>query len=751
LAGTTGVGGLAGVNGIAGGVGGAATGAVGFGGSGGVGGAGNIGGNGGNGGASTFIGGFGGVGGLGYTTGGNGGAGGIGFFGGFGGDGGNGGITGGNGGAGGSAIGFFGINGDGGNGGNGGTTGGNGGPAGTGGTGGTTGAPGGTDTSLLTYSSDPSLVGLNTGGNGGNGGNGGSGGAAGTGGNGGVGGLGGTGGTGGLGGQGGLGGEGGLAGTMGGDGGAAVRSEAGTMKLENKLAGVIEGGAGTTGTAVNGSGGVGVFLMGTTGGDTMIANFGTILGGASGGLGGNGGSGILINAGASVRQIINQGTILAGEGGNAFGIHNKGTITTLTNAQGGSTALSLNGNLPMNYNIVINTGTSYGKLAASDTGASKTTFGIDSSSVLDKRVLSYAGVISGISSDQFNNTATANGWWGRLSGGTWKLQADASNPTMWDLLFQFGPDAGRTLAGLRESSNALRSVMGQRQTDLAMMTSNDCQVFDASPMCMTLQARALNFGSVSQTSGALTLGYKVSDRIRIGGFVDYRANPTAPTGLDLANAPSLGAFAGYSENADMTGLQGKVLAAVNRTNGTTTRSNTQPDTEAGSGKASLNSYVVSAELGWGQLMAPTTVLITPFVGLRYTDTTRGAYNEGTLAGSVEYPIIFSKFYQRLTTAIVGLRVAGQLTDQWKYRVEAGFERDLTQRNSTYAGTSSIFELEKFAMASDASHNRTRSFASTSLTYELKKNHHLSGNISVRTQTYTSQTAVSAMGGYQIAF
>ena len=102
-------------------------------------------------------------------------------------------------------------------------------------------------------------------------------------------------------------------------------------------------------------------------------------------------------------------------------------------------------------------------------------------------------------------------------------------------------------------------------------------------------------------------------------------------------------------------------------------------------------------------------------------------------------------------ASVGVRLAGKLTDQWGYQANAGIDRDRSQRHSAYAGTSAIPDLESFALTVDGVSNRTRAFVSGGLSYDLKKNHRLNGSVSIRTPAYSSQTAVSAMGAYQIAF
>lgn len=313
-----------------------------------------------------------------------------------------------------------------------------------------------------------------------------------------------------------------------------------------------------------------------------------------------------------------------------------------------------------------------------------------------------------------------------------------------------GPDATNTTVALRSNSGTLRGVMDRRLSDLALMSGYDCQTFDKYGVCLSFQARYTNFDSFNEGSGILTAAYRLTDNVRLGTFIDYRASETEPTGIKFSNdLPTFGAFIGYSQHLNGTGLQGKVLAAVQNDNATVTRDNSLSSTEPGSGKGSLNSYMVSGELGWGFAVSPS-MLATPYVGVRYTDATRGSYSEETTTG-VAAPISYNAYSQRLTTATAGVRLAGMLTEKVGYQIGAGVEHDLRQQTSTYSGTSTISGLETFAINVDGVKNRTRGVGSVGMFYQVEKNQRLMGNVSIRNQAYTSQTAVSAMAGYQVAF
>jgi hypothetical protein len=315
-----------------------------------------------------------------------------------------------------------------------------------------------------------------------------------------------------------------------------------------------------------------------------------------------------------------------------------------------------------------------------------------------------------------------------------------------------GPDVTNTTSAIQENISALRGVMDRRLSGLALMSSYDCNTFDNHGVCVSFQARYSNFDSFNEGAGVFTAAYRASENIRIGTFFDYRASEKDSTGVQQGDAlPTIGAFAAYSHSGNATGFQAKASAAYDSGKVTITRAGSVADnTEAGSGKAGLNSYAIGAELAWGFALSPM-ILATPYAGVRYSDATRKSYTEGTVSGTVDFPITYDAYYQRLTTATVGVRLSGMFSDKVGYQMSLGGEFDLAHKAKTYSGASTIPGLLSFDLTNTGSSNRSRVVASTGLYYQMDKTQRLTATVGVRGQAYSSQPSVSTLVGYQVAF
>lgn len=315
---------------------------------------------------------------------------------------------------------------------------------------------------------------------------------------------------------------------------------------------------------------------------------------------------------------------------------------------------------------------------------------------------------------------------------------------------QTGPDAANTLIALTNNSHRVRDALTQRAAAITNTMDYDCRDFSTQNICVSFQARYTGFDSMSDGAGVMTAAYRFNPNMRVGAFIDQRSAQGKKTGIDYSgDMPTVGAFIGYTQQPNNTGLQAKLAVSGNTGNITANRDASLANTEAGSGKSSLNSWAVGAELGWGMIVGNSHIA-TPYMGLRYSDVTRGSYTESTTT-DVTSPLSYNGYFQRQTTATAGVRFAGQLTDTLSYQVGLGGEYDVGRSANHYSGTSAISGLETFSVNTNTTSNRLRGNASAGLAYAIDKNQKITVSTSVRNQAYSSQPSVTTMAGYQVSF
>jgi hypothetical protein len=379
------------------------------------------------------------------------------------------------------------------------------------------------------------------------------------------------------------------------------------------------------------------------------------------------------------------------------------------------------------------------------------TFNVDPGSNIEKRT--YYSVLSNVTDPLIVGPRA-----GVLNRLRWYLEPhqDASGATstdVWDLVFKdpLPPSPSKTLEALTTNATDLRHAMTTRSGAITGTMDYDCATFDAYGACLSFKARSTVSGDQSEGAGVLIAAYRLWPQIRAGAFIDYRGTPQGAAGLTLSvERPIFGAFAGYDQEGGGRGLQGKLTAAVNMSRVSVTRSPALYDAEPGSGKASLNTYGVAGEVGWGFPLEGAATA-TPYAGLRYTSVVRGAYRESLVPGVVDYPISYKAYSQRLLTATAGLRLKGQLSEQVGYQLGLGGEFDLRHRASTYAGSSALPGLESFALPFAGASNHFHAVGSAGLVFQIDRTQRLTGDLYLRSQAFSSLMAATIVAGYQVAF
>jgi hypothetical protein len=486
---------------------------------------------------------------------------------------------------------------------------------------------------------------------------------------------------------------------------------------------------------------VGFYLNSNTG-SYNILNTGTIIADSAASEGGYGdySAGIYVSGNSAALTITNTGTISASNG--AYGI-SSGTynVTTLNNLQGTGNeagALTYVGEVPLNYNIIINSPTNYGQLAITSSSGNMA-FGIYNTSTVAAG--KYASVITGVDSGGLPNKS------GTFGAFNWILSAtDVSNT--WDLIFSSnGPSPPDTQSSLTRLASRLHSIYNHQAltSNFPNSATYDCNLFDVKGMCISAGGRYSTVENPSSNSSAavVTLGYKVNSNIRIGGFLDQSVTNNNPTGINLSNKnPMMGVFAYWNQNADGLGYQVKLANAYQDKDLSTTR-DVIGTSEAGRGTTSLNARSYVGELSYAFMYKENT-LARPYFALRHTSIEQDAYTET----GVTTPLTYSALNNRTTSALMGVKFKHALTPKANLIGSLGVEQDLNNKTDrlTASGISGLTS-ENFS----GNLHRTRPVASIGATYDIAKTQRLSGEVLVQQLPFQSTAGATAYFNYMIGF
>jgi uncharacterized protein with beta-barrel porin domain len=273
----------------------------------------------------------------------------------------------------------------------------------------------------------------------------------------------------------------------------------------------------------------------------------------------------------------------------------------------------------------------------------------------------------------------------------------------------------------------------------------DCNVFDAKGMCISAGGRYSTVDNPSSNSSAavVTLGYKVSPNIRIGGFLDQSVNNNTPTGVDLSNNnPMMGAFLYWNQNPDTLGYQVKIANAYQDKDLSTIR-DVIGSSEAGLGKTSINIQSYVGELSYAFMFKENT-LVRPYFALRHTNIKQDGYTET----GVDNPLTYASVKDRTTSALMGVKLKHAITPKTNLTGSLGVEQDLNHKIDDLS-VSGVDGLTSENLSGRL--HRTRPVASIGATYDIAKTQRLSAEVLVQQLPFQSTTGATAYFNYMIGF
>jgi autotransporter-associated beta strand protein len=355
------------------------------------------------------------------------------------------------------------------------------------------------------------------------------------------------------------------------------------------------------------------------------------------------------------------------------------------------------------------------------------------------------------------------------SGGT--LQKYGERGTYYGALTE------KTLWSLSSIEGSTTNALHQRYAVLNAVMSYDCNRFDKYNFCISAQARATGFGTQATGSGVFNIAYRPTNQTRIGAFLDYQVTGGSPSadGLPIAttlssgsvqygyNNPTFGGYLGFSQsgyngNILNKGIQAFVSGGYNPGKLSITRAMiVDPnlpfvDSQPGSGSASLNAYFVRGMVGYGFNLADNLTLM-PYVGLRYTDVTRGGYME-SFNLLVTQPLVYNSYYERLVTGFGGGMLNGRINERLGMMLGLGAETDFSRSANSFSGYSPI-QLQSdnlpFGFGHGGTWNGLRPTGMAGAYYDLAPNQRVMINSYAGEQAWSSRGYLTGLAGYQIAF
>ena len=351
--------------------------------------------------------------------------------------------------------------------------------------------------------------------------------------------------------------------------------------------------------------------------------------------------------------------------------------------------------------------------------------------------------------------------WSGAGGYINDCPTDCPNTTSaWDWLIatgytpSSGPSAINTNQSLVNTAQALQGTYALQNSVLANSFSYDCTVFGENNICVSGGGRNTAVSAengLNNTSALLIAAYRALPSVRIGAYADQNlsVNNGGSTANLGNNTPLIGLFAAWNERQDGTGSELKVSAAYGQKNTTVTRGvvgSGATASESGSGSSQLNSQGFQV-LGKHGFSVMQDVIVSPYVGIRYTQNNMGGYTEGTSA-TVTAPLTYSALNTNATTALAGLGASYRGIPKTNLFASAGVESDTNTANGSYTATG-VTGLTPVNF--NANPVRTRATATLGASYDVEKNQRLGITGIYRQESYQAVSTTTVMATYTVGF
>ncbi|WP_280785663.1 autotransporter outer membrane beta-barrel domain-containing protein [Polynucleobacter sphagniphilus] len=320
-----------------------------------------------------------------------------------------------------------------------------------------------------------------------------------------------------------------------------------------------------------------------------------------------------------------------------------------------------------------------------------------------------------------------------------------------DVYLVLTPNVGDTQQSLVNTASALQNTYTLQNSVMANSFSYDCNLFDVHDICVSAGGRNTAIqaaNGLNNTSALLIASYRLDENnSRIGAYADQNLSVNnGGSTVNLGNnTPLIGLFAAWSQRPDGTGAEVKAGIAYGQKNTTITRQ-VVGTSEPGSGSSQLNSQgaQLTAKYGFGVM---ENVIVSPYIGMRYTQNNMGGYSEATSA-TVTSPLTYSALNTNATTALAGIGASYHFIPEATVFASAGVEADTNTANGTYAATG-LTGLTPINF--NANPVRTRPTAMLGASYDVEKNQRIGITGIYRQEPFQAVSSTTVMATYTVGF
>jgi hypothetical protein len=276
------------------------------------------------------------------------------------------------------------------------------------------------------------------------------------------------------------------------------------------------------------------------------------------------------------------------------------------------------------------------------------------------------------------------------------------------------PNAAATQSSIDATSANLANAINLQSNAVTNALGNDCAVFGETGACVSVNVGQTKASTGDLFNGGVTVGKKINDNWRAGVMTNTPFSSPTIGNVSQTSSPAYGVFATWTK--DQLSVQGS--AAFNQGDLTVTRNG--PETGIGKSTVSNNAYQLK---GSYTLPVNETVTVTPYAGVRHTESNYGGYTE---TGPV-FPLTVDSTKRTSTSIIAGATVTKQIDEKLSGNVSLGLTQNLSGQSATFKGTSEIAGLSTFNN-SIPSNGKTNPSIGAGLSYAIDKTTKVGANI-----------------------